>query len=131
MVSHGNIIHNQQLIQQAFSHSDETIFVGWLPLFHDMGLIGNVLQPMYLGIPCILMPPVAFLQKPIRWLQAISKYRATTSGGPNFAYDLCVNQIRSAELADLDLSSWDLAFSGAEPSLLWNGRVYAVGYGGK
>ncbi len=115
MVTHGNIIHNQKLIQQAFSHGDETIFVGWLPLFHDMGLIGNVLQPMYLGIPCILMPPVAFLQKPIRWLQTISKYRATTSGGPNFAYDLCVNQIRAAELADLDLSSWDLAFSGAEP----------------
>jgi acyl-CoA synthetase (AMP-forming)/AMP-acid ligase II/alkylation response protein AidB-like acyl-CoA dehydrogenase/acyl carrier protein len=115
MVTHGNIIHNQQLIQQAFSHSEETIFVGWLPLFHDMGLIGNVMQPMYLGIPCILMPPVAFLQQPIRWLQAISKYRATTSGGPNFAYDLCVKKIRSAELADLDLSSWDVAFSGAEP----------------
>lgn len=115
MVTHGNIIHNQQLIQQAFSHSEETIFVGWLPLFHDMGLIGNVMQPMYLGIPCILMPPVAFLQQPIRWLQAISKYRATTSGGPNFAYDLCVKKIRSTELADLDLSSWDLAFSGAEP----------------
>jgi acyl-CoA synthetase (AMP-forming)/AMP-acid ligase II/acyl carrier protein len=115
MVTHGNIIHNQKLIQQAFSHSDKTIFAGWLPLFHDMGLIGNVLQPMYLGIPCILMPPVAFLQKPIRWLQAISKYRATTSGGPNFAYDLCVNQIRAAELTGLDLSSWDLAFSGAEP----------------
>jgi acyl-CoA synthetase (AMP-forming)/AMP-acid ligase II len=115
MVTHGNIIHNQQLIQQAFSHSEETIFVGWLPLFHDMGLIGNVMQPMYLGIPCILMPPVAFLQQPIRWLRAISKYRATTSGGPNFAYDLCVKKIRSTELADLDLSSWDLAFSGAEP----------------
>ncbi|NEO35906.1 MAG: AMP-binding protein [Moorea sp. SIOASIH] len=115
MVTHGNIIHNQQMIHQAFGHSEKTIFVGWLPLFHDMGLIGNVLQPMYLGIPCILMPPVAFLQKPIRWLKAISKYRATTSGGPNFAYDLCVKKIQPEQLANLDLSSWDVAFNGAEP----------------
>ena len=115
MVTHGNIIHNQQLIQGAFGHSEQTIFVGWLPLFHDMGLIGNVLQPMYLGTPCILMPPVAFLMKPIRWLKAISKYRATTSGGPNFAYDLCVKKVQPEQLANLDLSSWDLAFNGAEP----------------
>jgi acyl-CoA synthetase (AMP-forming)/AMP-acid ligase II len=115
MVTHGNIIHNQQVIHQAFGHSEKSIVVGWLPLFHDMGLMGNVMQPMYLGIPCILMPPVAFLQQPIRWLQAISKYRATTSGGPNFAYDLCVKKVRSDELFNLDLSSWDLAFNGAEP----------------
>ena len=115
MVTHGNIIHNQQLIRHSFSHSEQTIFAGWLPLFHDMGLIGNVLQPMYLGIPCILMPPVAFLMKPVLWLKAISKYRATTSGGPNFAYDLCVKKVKSEQLSDLDLSSWDLAFNGAEP----------------
>jgi acyl-CoA synthetase (AMP-forming)/AMP-acid ligase II/acyl carrier protein len=115
MVTHRNIIHNQQLIHQAFGHSEKSIVVGWLPLFHDMGLIGNVLQPMYLGIPCILMPPVAFLQKPICWLKAISKYKATTSGGPNFAYDLCVKKIQPEHLANLDLSSWDLAFNGAEP----------------
>jgi len=117
MVTHGNIIHNQQLIQQAFGHSEESIGVGWVPLFHDMGLIGHVLQPIYVGFPCILMPPVAFLQKPIRWLQAISKYKATSSGGPNFAYDLCVKKIQPEELANLDLSSWDLAFNGAEPVL--------------
>ena len=115
MVTHGNIIHNQQVIHQAFVHSEKSIVVGWLPLFHDMGLMGNVMQPMYLGIPCILMPPVAFLQQPIRWLQAISKYRATTSGGPNFAYDLCIKKVRPEELPNLDLSSWDLAFNGAEP----------------
>jgi 8-amino-7-oxononanoate synthase len=114
MVTHGNIIHNQQLIQQAFGHSEQSIGVSWLPLFHDMGLIGHVLQPIYLGSLNILMPPVAFLQKPIRWLQVISKYRATTSGGPNFAYDLCVKKIQPEQLANLDLSSWDLAFSGAE-----------------
>jgi|688.fasta_scaffold17423_2 acyl transferase domain-containing protein/acyl-CoA synthetase (AMP-forming)/AMP-acid ligase II/SAM-dependent methyltransferase/acyl carrier protein len=115
MVTHGNIIHNQKLIHQAFGHSEKTIFVGWLPLFHDMGLIGNVLQPLYLGIPSILMPPVAFLQQPVRWLSAISRYKATTSGGPNFAYDLCVKQVQPEQLADIDLSSWDVAFNGAEP----------------
>ena len=115
MVTHGNIIHNQQLIQKAFGHSEESIGVGWLPLFHDMGLIGHVLQPIYVGFPSVLMPPVAFLQKPIRWLQAICKYRANTSGGPNFAYDLCVKKVQPEQLANLDLSSWDLAYSGAEP----------------
>ena len=115
MVTHGNILHNQQLIYQAFGHSEQSIVVGWLPLFHDMGLIGNVLQPMYLGIRCILMPPGAFLEKPIRWLQMISKYRATTSGGPNFAYDLCVKKVSQEQLANLDLSSWDVAFSGSQP----------------
>lgn len=115
MVTHDNIIHNQQLIYQAFGHGEHSIGVSWLPLFHDMGLIGHVIHPIYAGITSILMPPAAFLQKPIRWLQAISKYRATTSGGPNFAYDLCVNKIRPEELSDLDLRSWDLAFNGAEP----------------
>ncbi len=114
MVSHGNILHNERIIQQAMQHTEKTIFVGWLPLFHDMGLIGNMLQPLYLGIPCILMSPVAFLQKPGRWLQAISRYKATTSGGPNFAYDLCVSRITLSERATLDLSSWEVAFNGSE-----------------
>ncbi|MDZ7963742.1 MAG: fatty acyl-AMP ligase [Nostoc sp. DedSLP03] len=115
MVSHGNLLHNEQMVKIAYQHTEKTIFVGWLPLFHDMGLIGNVLQPLYLGIPCFLMSPVAFIQKPFRWLQAISRYQATTSGGPNFAYDLCVRQITPEQLASLDLSSWDVAFNGAEP----------------
>jgi acyl-CoA synthetase (AMP-forming)/AMP-acid ligase II len=102
------------MVEFAFGHTQKTIFVGWLPLFHDMGLIGNVLQPLYLGIPCIFMPPVAFLQKPIRWLQAISHYKATTSGGPNFAYDLCIKKVTPEQLASLDLSSWEVAFNGAE-----------------
>ncbi|HEY9801605.1 MAG TPA: type I polyketide synthase [Leptolyngbyaceae cyanobacterium] len=114
MVTHKNLIHNEQMVELGFGHSDKTIFVGWLPLFHDMGLIGNVLQPLYLGIPCIFMPPVAFLQKPIRWLQAISRYKATTSGGPNFAYDMCVKKVTPEQLASLDLSSWQVAFNGAE-----------------
>ncbi len=115
MVSHGNLLHNQKLIQQGMQHTDKTIFVGWLPLFHDMGLVGNMLQPMYLGIPCVIMSPVAFLQQPFRWLQAISRYKATTSGGPNFAYDLCVQKITPEQRATLDLSSWEVAFNGSEP----------------
>lgn len=115
MVSHGNLVYNERMVEVAYQHTDKTIFVGWLPLFHDMGLIGNVLQPLYLGIPSILMSPVAFLQKPFRWLQGISRYRATTSGGPNFAYDLCVRKITPEQKATLDLSSWEIAFNGAEP----------------
>ncbi|WP_341529479.1 fatty acyl-AMP ligase [Nostoc sp. UHCC 0302] len=115
MITHGNLLHNEQIIQQAMQHTDKTIFVGWLPLFHDMGLIGNILQPLYLGIPCFLMPPVAFIQRPFRWLQAISKYKATTSGGPNFAYDLCVRKITPEQRQTLDLSSWEVAFNGSEP----------------
>ncbi|BBD69134.1 AMP-dependent synthetase and ligase [Nostoc commune NIES-4072] len=115
MISHGNLLHNERMIEKAFGHTNKTIVVGWLPVFHDMGLIGNVLQPLYLGVPCILMSPVEFLQKPIRWLQAISHYKATTSGGPNFAYDLCIRKVTPEQLATLDLSSWEVAFTGAEP----------------
>lgn len=115
MVTHGNLLSNEKAIAKGFIHTEKTIHVIWLPLFHDMGLIGNVLQSLYLGTPSILMSPVAFLQKPLRWLQAISRYKATTSGGPNFAYDLCVRKITSEDLSRLDLSSWEVAFNGAEP----------------
>ena len=114
-INHANLLHNQRMIEEAFGHTSDTTVVGWLPLFHDMGLIGNVLQPLYLGKTCILMSPADFLQKPFRWLQAISRYRATTSGGPNFAYDLCVSRTTPEQRASLDLSSWSLAFTGAEP----------------
>ncbi|MGF1589153.1 MAG: fatty acyl-AMP ligase [Pleurocapsa sp.] len=115
MITHGNLLHNERMIAKAFGHTSDTVVVGWLPLFHDMGLIGNVLQPLYLGRPCILMSPVDFLQKPLRWLQAISHFQATTSGGPNFAYDLCVRKITAQQRASLDLSKWEVAFTGAEP----------------
>lgn len=114
MLTHGNLLHNEEMIRRSFQHTEETLFVGWLPLFHDMGLIGNVLQPLYLGIPSILMSPVEFIQQPFRWLKAISHYKATTSGGPNFAYDLCVQKITPEQRESLDLSSWILAFNGAE-----------------
>jgi acyl-CoA synthetase (AMP-forming)/AMP-acid ligase II len=115
MFSHENLLHNQCMIRQAFGHNEETTVLGWLPLYHDMGLIGNVLQPLYLGRPCVLMSPIHFMQKPFRWLSAISRYRATTSGAPNFAYDLCVRQISLEERDQLDLSCWSVAFNGAEP----------------
>src|SRR5262249_6641525 len=93
MVSHGNLIHNAHLIATACGHDERSTFAGWLPIYHDMGLIGNVLQPMFVGSHSVLMPPMAFLQKPRRWLQAITRYQAFTSGGPNFAYELCVRKI--------------------------------------
>ena len=114
MVTHGNILSNEEMIRQGFQHTEETIVVGWLPMFHDMGLIGNVLQPLYLGTPSILMSPVALAQKPFEWLKAISHYQATSSGGPNFAYDLLCLKATPENLAGLDLSSWSVAFSGAE-----------------
>ncbi|MBA5872719.1 MAG: AMP-binding protein, partial [Nitrospira sp. CR2.1] len=114
-VSHGNLLHNQRAIQESFGHTSDDVIVGWLPLYHDMGLIGNILQPLYVGASCILMSPIHFLQKPVRWLSAITKYRATTSGGPNFSYELCARQVTDAQRADLDLRSWSVAFNGAEP----------------
>ncbi|MBG0811170.1 amino acid adenylation domain-containing protein [Methylosinus sp. H3A] len=115
MVSHGNLLANQALIKESFRHSERSTLVGWLPLYHDMGLIGNILQPLYVGATAVLMSPMAFLEKPIRWLRSISTYRARTSGGPNFAYDLCARKITAEEKRDLDLSCWTIAFSGAEP----------------
>ena len=115
MVNHGNLIHNSRMINQCFQDTSESIAVSWLPPYHDMGLIGGILQPVYVGATQILMSPVAFLQRPLRWLETISQYRVTTTGGPNFAYDLCINQIPPEQREALDLSSWTLAFSGAEP----------------
>lgn len=115
IISHGNLMSNLSVIYQQFGHSPDSRGVIWLPPYHDMGLIGGILQPIYGGFPVILLPPVAFLQKPIRWLQAISRYGATTSGGPNFAYDLCVRKVKPTELEQLDLSRWEIAFNGAEP----------------
>ncbi|MCU0686682.1 MAG: condensation domain-containing protein, partial [Polyangiaceae bacterium] len=116
VLTHTQILHNERLIRQGFGHETCVVGVGWLPVFHDMGLIGNVLQPLYHGFPCTLMSPLAFLQRPLRWLQAISRFGATTSGGPNFAYELCIKKVPNAALAELDLRSWAVAFNGAEPT---------------
>ncbi|HEY6321847.1 MAG TPA: fatty acyl-AMP ligase, partial [Thermoanaerobaculia bacterium] len=115
MITQGNLLHNQQLIQRACGHDESSRFVSWLPVYHDLGLIGNVLQSAFVGAHCVLMAPVAFLQRPRRWLEAVSRYRATTSGGPDFAYDLCVRRVPPEERMGLDLGSWRIAFNGAEP----------------
>ena len=115
MVSHGNLLHNSSVIHEVFGYSSSNRGVFWLPPYHDMGLIGGIVQPVYAGADMILMSPVHFIQKPLRWLMAISRYRVTTSGGPNFAYDLCVRKITPEQKTGLDLSSWEVAFNGAEP----------------
>lgn len=115
MLSHGNLVRNTEMITVAFETDNHSVGISWLPTYHDMGLVGGILVPMYIGRPVVLMSPMAFLQKPIRWFKTISRYRGTTSGGPNFAYQLCVDKIVEDELQGIDLSSWATAFNGAEP----------------
>src|SRR5262249_24992206 len=115
MVTHANLIHNERVIKAGMGQNDSTVVVGWLPFYHDMGLIGNVFQPLFLGVKSVLMSPMTFLVSPAVWLRAISKFRATTSGGPNFAYELCVHRVTPEEIEGVDLSSWKVAFNGAEP----------------
>jgi amino acid adenylation domain-containing protein len=115
MLSHGNLLHNAAVTYQMMEHSPSSKFISWLPVYHDMGLIGGILQPLYGAFPCILMSPASFLQRPYRWLQAISRYKGTTSGGPNFAYEQCIQRITQEQKETLDLSSWSIAFNGAEP----------------
>ncbi|MDO8805007.1 MAG: amino acid adenylation domain-containing protein [Elusimicrobiota bacterium] len=115
MVSHKALLSNELMIADSFGNDDGLVTAGWLPLYHDMGLIGNVLQPFCLGGHSVNMSPVSFLQSPITWLSMISKFGATTSGAPNFAYDLCVLRITDEQMSGLDLSKWTIAFNGAEP----------------
>lgn len=115
MLTHRNLLHNCEWIRRRFGHTAESRGVIWLPPYHDMGLIGGILQPLYTGFPCYLMSPVSVFTNPLAWLQAVSRYRATTSGGPNFAYDLCVRKLTPEQRATLDLSAWQVAFTGAEP----------------
>src|SRR5947199_748917 len=115
MLTHANLIQNAALLQEGMSLTTETRSLFWLPPYHDMGLMGGILQGLYTGYPAILMAPATFLQQPLRWLQAISAFRATVSGGPNFAYDLCVKKATASTLKALNLRSWTVAFNGAEP----------------
>jgi 8-amino-7-oxononanoate synthase len=115
MLAHSNLLHNSAVIHRVSEHRPYDNGVFWLPPFHDMGLIGGILQPIYAGLSAALMAPATFLQRPLRWLEAMSRYHATTSGAPNFAYDLCVERISDAEIASLDLSAWRTSFNGAEP----------------
>lgn len=115
LITHKNLLHNQKMIKEAFNHDEKTVFASWLPLFHDMGLIGNTLQPLFLGVHCVFMSAAKFKQSPIRWLKMIARFKATTSGAPNFAYQACVDNISNEQLSDLDLSHWKVAYCGSEP----------------
>ncbi|PFG70378.1 non-ribosomal peptide synthase protein (TIGR01720 family)/amino acid adenylation domain-containing protein [Pseudomonas poae] len=116
-VSHGNLVANEVLIRRGFGIdlNPDDVIVSWLPLYHDMGLIGGLLQPIFSGVPCVLMSPAYFLGRPLRWLEAISEYRGTISGGPDFAYRLCSERVSESALERLDLSNWRVAYSGSEP----------------
>ncbi|NBM17280.1 fatty acyl-AMP ligase [Streptomyces sp. GC420] len=115
VVSHRNLLANEAAIQRSIGTGPETVCGGWLPFYHDMGLIGHILHPLYLGIPAVLTAPFTFLKRPYRWLKMIGDYGVTTGGGPNFAYDLCVRRVTDAQLETLDLSTWTTACNGAEP----------------
>ncbi|MCU0644495.1 MAG: AMP-binding protein, partial [bacterium] len=117
MLSHENLLYNLALINEGFGSRPDSEGVIWLPIYHDMGLIGGVMQPLYAGFPCALMSPVDFLQHPLRWLNAISRVRnkQIISGGPNFAYDLCARKVTPEQKEKLRLEHWKVAFSGAEP----------------
>ena len=115
IVRHSNIMANQRMLEDAFGLGPADTVAGWTPLHHDQGLIGNLLHPLYIGAKCVLMPPIAFLRSPLLWLRVIARYRAHTSGGPNFGYNLCVDRYEPGQCAGLDLSSWKIAFNGAEP----------------
>ncbi|GAB4069449.1 fatty acyl-AMP ligase [Ancylobacter sonchi] len=115
VITHGNIAANLAMIRTAFAQDASNSTVSWLPLHHDMGLIGCVLEPLVIGASATLMSPLAFLQRPLRWLRAMDRFGATTAGAPNFAYGLCARSIDAAEASTLDLSRWSLAFCGAEP----------------
>ncbi|HEX9001646.1 MAG TPA: AMP-binding protein, partial [Blastocatellia bacterium] len=115
VLQHKHLLHNAAVVYTGCDHRETDRYVTWLPTFHDMGFMAGLLQPLYGGFPVISMPPAAFLQRPYLWLKAISKYQATTSGGPNFAYDLCIRKITAEQSRTLDLRSWEVAFNGAEP----------------
>jgi acyl-CoA synthetase (AMP-forming)/AMP-acid ligase II len=114
MLTHANLTANNLMLRDAFGHTSQNRGVSWLPLFHDMGLIGHVLQPVYVGALSVLMSPLSFLKRPLTWLKAISDWRATTSGGPSSAFDLCARALRPEQAKHLDLSTWSVAYCGSE-----------------
>jgi acyl-CoA synthetase (AMP-forming)/AMP-acid ligase II len=115
MLSHANLLANAQSIAAAFEHPKHLWGVTWLPPYHDMGLMGGILQPIYFGAPSAVISPLDFIRRPVIWLEAVSRYRVRTSGGPNFAYELCARTITSEESGNCRLDSWELAYVGAEP----------------
>lgn len=114
-VTHANLVAVSELIRERFEHSATSHMLSWLPHYHDMGLVGGILHPLHMGFPLTLMSPQAFAQRPLRWLRALTATRATTSGAPNFAYELCARRVAPEALEELDLSAWEIAYNGAEP----------------
>lgn len=115
MVTQANLAANCEFIRRALELRADTVCVSWLPPYHDMGLVGQILAPAFAGFRAVLMSPTMFIRRPVEWLRAITRHRADLAGGPNFAYDLCARRVKPEHLAELDLSCWELAFSGAEP----------------
>jgi acyl-CoA synthetase (AMP-forming)/AMP-acid ligase II len=116
MITHRNILSNERMINRAFGIDASSTVMGWLPHYHDMGLIGNILQPLFAGTSAVLMSPLTFLRNPLLWVKAISEYRVHVSGGPNFSYQMCARRaIYNDAILDIDLRCWDVAFIGAEP----------------
>ena len=115
MITHANLHHNQELLRRAFQQDEHSTIVAWTPLFHDMGLIGNVLHAVYVGCRCVMLTPSHVAADPRLWLRAISTFRGTASGGPDLAYEMCVSRTTPADRAGLDLSSWRVAYDGSEP----------------
>lgn len=130
MLTHRNLLHNSALIHQAFAQDESSVVVSWLPPYHDMGLIGGILQPLYSGARCVLLSPLGFLKRPRSWLAAISRYRGTTSGGPNFGYEHCLRKVPAPEREGLRLDHWKVAFSGAEPVRSETLARFAEAFGG-
>jgi len=115
MISHGNLASNLESLREVLCTHPDSISISWLPLFHDMGLIAGVLEPLWVGYSAFLMSPATFVQSPLRWLRAFSRYRGTIGGGPNFGYQACVDAAQTSDISDLDLSAWEMAWNGAEP----------------
>ncbi len=128
MVSHDNLLHTLKDIDAGWHHDASSVMVSWLPLFHDLGLIYGVLQPLYNGFRCYLMDPASFLQRPVRWLEAITQYGGTHSAAPNFAYELCHRRVTQQQKSTLDLSSWQVALNGAEPVRDESLRAFAAAF---
>jgi acyl-CoA synthetase (AMP-forming)/AMP-acid ligase II len=115
MVSHRNLIDNLAMMKERLGNHRDSAHVSWIPLYHDLGLIMNLLQPIYLGAPCVLLTPSGFMHRPLNWLRAIHEHRAEVGAAPNFAFDLCVDRFRPDQMDGIDLSSWKIALNGAEP----------------
>jgi acyl-CoA synthetase (AMP-forming)/AMP-acid ligase II len=130
MVSHANLLANLAMIARAFGGTQSSTCVSWVPLYHDMGLIMNALHSLYVGSACVLMTPVAFVQRPLVWLRAIADHHAEVAGGPDFAFELCAERYRPEQMAGIDLSGWKVAFNGAEPvraeTIRRFSRIYAA-----